>query len=126
MIEPESQEEGQGRFLRGMNQQKVKQMPTYEYRCNNCKHEFDTFQSIVAKRLRKCPKCSKLTLKRLISGGGAILFKGKGFYSTDYPSKSYTDGLKKENAIKDAKQDKTKDAKQDTTKDAKQDKPPHT
>ncbi len=76
-------------------------MPTYAYRCNNCKHEFDKFQSIVAKRLRKCPKCGQLELKRLISGGGAILFKGKGFYSTDYPSKSYTDGAKKEQKIKD-------------------------
>ena len=98
-------------------------MPTYAYRCNNCKHEFDKFQSIVAKRMRKCPKCGQLKLKRLISGGGAVLFKGSGFYTTDYRSKSYKDGAKKEQKIKDnlEKNDKKADAKQDKTKDAKQD-----
>lgn len=65
-------------------------MPTYEYRCNGCGHEFEIFQSITAKSLRKCPSCEKNALERLISGGGAVLFKGSGFYETDYRSKDYT------------------------------------
>jgi putative FmdB family regulatory protein len=64
-------------------------MPTYEYRCDGCGHEFEIFQSITAKSLRKCPSCEKNTLERLISGGGAVLFKGSGFYETDYRSKDY-------------------------------------
>lgn len=59
-------------------------MPTYEYRCDNCKHEMEEFQSITAKPLRKCPKCGKNTLKRLISTGGGVIFKGSGFWQTDY------------------------------------------
>jgi putative FmdB family regulatory protein len=65
-------------------------MPTYEYRCVGCGHEFEIFQSITAKSLRKCPACEKNALERLISGGGAVLFKGSGFYETDYRSKDYT------------------------------------
>ena len=64
-------------------------MPTYSYRCENCDHEFDEFQSITAKPLRKCPACSKLRLKRLIGTGAGIIFKGSGFYQTDYRSDGY-------------------------------------
>ena len=64
-------------------------MPTYEYICENCGYEFDRFQSIKAAPLRKCPKCSKPTLKRLISSGAGIIFKGSGFYQTDYRSEKY-------------------------------------
>lgn len=64
-------------------------MPTYEYRCNACQHEFEQFQSITAKSLKKCPQCAKNSLERLISGGGAVLFKGSGFYETDYRSNDY-------------------------------------
>ncbi len=64
-------------------------MPTYDYRCEACGHEFEEFQSITAGALRKCPDCKKLKLKRLIGGGAAILFKGSGFYETDYRSESY-------------------------------------
>ncbi len=64
-------------------------MPTYEYRCNACRHEFEQFQSITAKSLKKCPECGKNQLERLISGGGAVLFKGSGFYETDYRSSDY-------------------------------------
>ena len=64
-------------------------MPTYEYRCKECNHEMESFQSIKARPLKKCPACEKNMLERLISGGGAIIFKGSGFYETDYRSKDY-------------------------------------
>ena len=59
-------------------------MPTYEYRCDACGHEFEQSQSIKDGPLKKCPKCGKLKLKRLISAGGGVLFKGAGFWQTDY------------------------------------------
>ncbi len=71
-------------------------MPTYDYACSACKHEMETFQPITAKVLKKCPKCGKSSLKRVIGRGGGILFKGTGFYQTDYRSKSYSDGASKE------------------------------
>lgn len=64
-------------------------MPTYEYRCGACQHTWDEFQSITSKPTRKCPKCRKAKAKRLISAGGGLLFKGSGFYLTDYRSHSY-------------------------------------
>lgn len=64
-------------------------MPTYEYACDSCSHEFEQFQSITAEPLKKCPSCGKPKLRRLISTGGAVLFKGSGFYETDYRSDSY-------------------------------------
>ncbi len=71
-------------------------MPTYEYLCDACKHAFELFQSIKAPAVKKCPKCGKLKVRRLLSLGGGILFKGSGFYQTDYRSKSYQEGAKKE------------------------------
>jgi putative FmdB family regulatory protein len=64
-------------------------MPTYDYVCDACHHEFEQFQSITASPLRKCPKCGKNKLRRLIGTGAAIMFKGSGFYKTDYRSDSY-------------------------------------
>lgn len=64
-------------------------MPTYAYVCGQCSHEFDAFQSITAKPMRKCPACGKSALKRLIGSGGGIIFKGSGFYCTDYRSDGY-------------------------------------
>ena len=64
-------------------------MPTYDYRCEKCKHELEVFQSITAKPLRKCPECGKAALQRLIGTGVAVLFKGGGFYQTDYRSEGY-------------------------------------
>ncbi|RLD11154.1 MAG: zinc ribbon domain-containing protein [Chlamydiae bacterium] len=58
-------------------------MPTYEYECKNCKYVFEAFQSMSAKPLRKCPKCGG-KVKRLIGTGSGIIFKGSGFYETDY------------------------------------------
>ncbi len=59
-------------------------MPTYDYRCNHCRHTFETFQSITDDCLTKCPKCGKSALQRLIGAGAGIIFKGSGFYITDY------------------------------------------
>ena len=64
-------------------------MPTYDYRCGGCRHEFEHFQSMSDKPLKKCPKCGKNTLERLIGTGAALIFKGSGFYQTDYRSDSY-------------------------------------
>ncbi len=64
-------------------------MPTYEYRCDNCEHGFEEFQSMKDEPLTKCPKCKRKKLRRLFGSGAAILFKGSGFYQTDYRSESY-------------------------------------
>lgn len=64
-------------------------MPTYEYRCDDCGYQFEEFQSITAKPLRKCKKCGKMKLVRLLGTGAGIIFKGSGFYETDYRSESY-------------------------------------
>ena len=68
-------------------------MPTYEYECTNCNKTFDVFQKITDKPLDECPKCHK-KISRLIGGGSGIIFKGSGFYATDYP-KSQAKGSSK-------------------------------
>jgi len=83
-------------------------MPTYDYHCRHCDHTFEHFQSITDKPLRTCPSCSKHTLRRLIGAGSALLFKGKGFYQTDYRSENYK---KSEKAEKQATQPKKKSDK---------------
>ena len=64
-------------------------MPTYDYVCDACEHEFELFQPITAEPERRCPKCKKLKLRRLFGTGAAVMFKGSGFYTTDYRSDSY-------------------------------------
>lgn len=64
-------------------------MPTYDYLCDACEHRFELFQSIKDSAKRKCPECGKPKLRRLIGPGAAIVFKGSGFYKTDYRSDSY-------------------------------------
>lgn len=64
-------------------------MPTYEYQCEQCGHHFEQFQSITDRALRKCPMCGMNKLQRLIGSGAALIFKGSGFYQTDYRSESY-------------------------------------
>ena len=71
-------------------------MPTYEYHCDACEHNFDEFQSITEEPLKKCPECGKSKLRRVFGTGAAILFKGSGFYQTDYRSESYKSGAKAE------------------------------
>ena len=67
-------------------------MPTYEYVCDACKHAWEEFQSISAEALKKCPHCKKNKARRQISAGGGIIFKGSGFYQTDYRTESYKQG----------------------------------
>ncbi len=64
-------------------------MPTYDYECDACQHKFELYQGINDEKKRKCPECGKLKLRRLIGTGAAIVFKGSGFYQTDYRSESY-------------------------------------
>jgi putative FmdB family regulatory protein len=71
-------------------------MPTYEYHCDACGHQFDEFQSITADPLKKCPECKKNKLRRAFGTGAAVLFKGSGFYETDYRSESYKSAAKAE------------------------------
>ncbi len=79
-------------------------MPTYEYQCDACNHNFDEFQSFSEKTLKKCPKCGKPKLRRVFGTGAAVIFKGSGFYQTDYRSESYKQGAKaEENKAGDAK-----------------------
>lgn len=92
-------------------------MPTYEYVCDACGHEFELFQTMSASVKRKCPECKKLKLKRLIGIGSGIIFKGSGFYQTDYRSDSYkkaAEADKKASTDKASKKDEKK--KSDTTK----------
>jgi putative FmdB family regulatory protein len=93
-------------------------MPTYDYRCKACNHEFEEFQSMTAPVLKKCPKCGKATLERLIGIGAAVVFKGSGFYQTDYRSESYR---KAADADKPATDAKAADAKSETKAEAKPD-----
>jgi len=72
-------------------------VPTYDYRCKSCGHTFERYQSIIAKPLRRCPKCGK-AVERLIGTGSGIIFKGSGFYATDYRSESYRQQAKSEAA----------------------------
>ncbi len=65
-------------------------MPTYEYECAGCGHRFEEFQQISDAPLKTCPKCRKRKLNRLIGAGAAVIFKGSGFYQTDYRSKQYS------------------------------------
>lgn len=64
-------------------------MPTYEYECSGCGHKFEMFQSIKAQPARKCPACGRASARRLIGTGAGVIFRGSGFYQTDYRSESY-------------------------------------
>jgi putative FmdB family regulatory protein len=94
-------------------------MPTYDYLCASCNHTFEKFESMSANPSKKCPECGKMKLKRLIGAGAGVIFKGSGFYETDYRSESYKqdkknakDTPKKETKSKDTKP--KKDAKPKT------------
>lgn len=95
-------------------------MPTYDYICENCGLEFEEFQSITAKPLRKCPQCGKHRLKRLIGSGSAVIFKGAGFYETDYRSENYKSGEKN---AKEKTEKKKDTAKSEDKKPKKKEKP---
>ncbi|MFG0245229.1 MAG: FmdB family zinc ribbon protein [Phycisphaerales bacterium JB052] len=88
-------------------------MPTYDYQCNACGHEFELFQSMSEGVKKKCPECGKLKLERLIGTGAALIFKGSGFYETDYRSKDYSKAKEAESkaASESSKSDDSKTAK---------------
>jgi len=86
-------------------------MPTYDYRCSACGHEFELFQQMSDPVKKKCPQCSKLKLERLIGTGAGVLFKGSGFYETDYRSDSYKKAAEAEKKAAEPKKD---DAKSNT------------
>ncbi len=86
-------------------------MPTYVYECQNCNHRFEKFQSMSARVMRKCPECEERKLNRLIGPGAGFLFKGDGFYITDYRSKSYSDDKTADTKPSSDKADKSKDKK---------------
>lgn len=91
-------------------------MPTYEYACQACEHQFEEFQSIMADPLKKCPECGKKKLQRLLGTGAAVMFKGSGFYQTDYRSDAY-----KKSADADKK---ASEAKPETKSETKAEKKP--
>ena len=91
-------------------------MPTYDYLCDACEHEFELFQSISEAVKRKCPECGKLKLRRLFGTGAAIVFKGSGFYQTDYRSDSYKKGAEKDKKASEPKSEKKSDSKKSDTK----------
>jgi putative FmdB family regulatory protein len=72
-------------------------MPTYEYECQKCGHQFEVFQSIKEAPKKTCPEC-KGRVKRLLGTGAGIIFKGSGFYSTDYRKAGYTEAAKKDSS----------------------------
>ncbi len=94
-------------------------MPTYGYICDHCEHEFEVFQSIKASALRKCPECGKLKLNRKIGTGGAVLFKGGGFWQTDYRSDSYKKGAEKDKPASDTPKSDSGGTKSESKADAK-------
>ncbi len=96
-------------------------MPTYEYICENCGFELEKFQTITAKSLRTCPECGKKKLKRLIGTGAGIIFKGSGFYQTDYRSESYKKAAESEKKSSDDKKKETPKSEKESKTDTKQD-----
>ena len=78
-------------------------MPTYAYKCDSCDHGFDMFQSITAKPVKKCPECNENKVRRLIGTGAGIIFKGSGFYETDYRSDNYKKAAEKDTKAPDKK-----------------------
>ena len=90
-------------------------MPTYEYECEKCGFTFERFQSIKDEPVKECPECGGL-VRRLISAGAGVIFKGSGFYATDYRSESYKQEAKKEEGLSKTpeKDDKTSEKKSES------------
>jgi putative FmdB family regulatory protein len=99
-------------------------MPTYEYICRACGHEFEEFHSIKADPISVCPKCRKKKVERKIGIGGAVIFKGGGFYETDYRSESYKSGADAEKKSRDVKPEAKLEGKSEGKSDGKSDAKP--
>ena len=94
-------------------------MPTYDYECDACGHAFELFQGINDSLKKKCPECGKLKLRRLFGTGAAILFKGSGFYETDYRSDSYKkDAAADKQAQSKPSESKSSDSKSSSSSDS--------
>jgi putative FmdB family regulatory protein len=89
-------------------------MPTYDYQCDACGHEFELFQQMSDSPKRKCPKCGKAKLQRLIGTGAGIIFKGGGFYETDYRSDNYKKSAEADKKAAEPKPEPKADSKSDT------------
>jgi putative FmdB family regulatory protein len=94
-------------------------MPTYDYECDSCGHSFELFQSISDPVKKKCPECGKPKLRRLFGTGAAVVFKGSGFYQTDYRSESYKKAAEKDKPASESKTDKKSESKGETKSDSK-------
>lgn len=90
-------------------------MPTYEYHCDSCGKDFEVFQQITAAAIKKCPHCGKRSVRRLIGAGAGVIFKGSGFYKTDYRSDSYRKAAEKDKPADKSAKDSTK-GKSDSNK----------
>ncbi|TWU66648.1 MULTISPECIES: FmdB family zinc ribbon protein [Crateriforma] len=90
-------------------------MPTYDYECDACGHEMELFQGINDPVKKKCPECGKSKLRRLFGSGAAIMFKGSGFYETDYRSDSYKKGAAADKKSSDSKSDSKSKTKSKTS-----------
>jgi putative FmdB family regulatory protein len=86
-------------------------MPTYDYECDACGHAFELFQSISDPVKKKCPECGKPKLRRLFGTGAAVVFKGSGFYQTDYRSESYKKAAEKDKPAGDSKSESKGESK---------------
>jgi len=94
-------------------------MPTYEYHCDACGNHFDEFQGINEPTLKKCPKCKKSKLRRIFGAGAAIIFKGSGFYETDYRSEAYKSAAKADKEQSSGGDKKDTNGKSDTSSESK-------
>jgi putative FmdB family regulatory protein len=94
-------------------------MPTYDYECDACGHSFELFQSISEPVKKKCPECGKPKLRRLFGTGAAVVFKGSGFYQTDYRSDSYKKAAEKDKPASESKSDTKGESKSDSKPETK-------
>ena len=89
-------------------------MPTYDYVCDACDHKFELFQSIMEPVKKKCPECKKPKLRRLFGTGAALMFKGSGFYKTDYRSEGYKKRASEDKPATSSGDSKGSDSKSET------------
>jgi putative FmdB family regulatory protein len=94
-------------------------MPTYDYECDACGHSFELFQSISEPVKKKCPECGKSKLRRLFGTGAAVVFKGSGFYQTDYRSDSYKKAAEKDKPASETKSESKGESKSESTTESK-------